>query len=307
MLGFCLTAVLMLGTLLVTGASAGLPEWGHCVKTGGGTGGRYVDAACTVRAHGKGHPKVYEGGYEWVPAAGETQVESEELELTGSFSFETQAGEKIECTAIRPTSSVMVFLARSAVTPFWRFTGCTSKGEPCLVPSVGANEEEINDVLQWFEEQGHGWDHPTKLGFVEGRGGVSPVVGLSFTSDNSGFEPSEGEGGEAIAPGTPERFFAPIVCGGEEPGPESIGTVWIGGEKHGHNTVIGTLAPVNEMSSRYTLTYGESSPGHQTPEAFAHGSPRYLQAFLHNHWERVAFVGQINVVLVQPAELKATR
>jgi hypothetical protein len=135
---------------------------------------------------------------------------------------------------------------------------------------------------------GRGWNHPARLGFVEGKGDPSPVVGLGFKADND-------ETGE------PERFFAPIVCLGP------IGTVWIGGEDKGGNGVVGTLTPVNEMNEAYTLTYSESSPGVQTPDKFAHKKPEVLKAFLHNKWEPVAFVAQFTFNVGEDLELKASR
>lgn len=63
-LGACLVAVLALGVVVATSASAAGPEWGRCVSIG--KKGKYSDANCTVEDVSKGKPK---GTYEWEAGA----------------------------------------------------------------------------------------------------------------------------------------------------------------------------------------------------------------------------------------------
>ncbi|HTR89137.1 MAG TPA: hypothetical protein VMG62_03395, partial [Solirubrobacteraceae bacterium] len=85
----------------------------------------------------------------------------------------------------------------------------------------------------------------------------------------------------------------------------SLGDVLIGGAPKGGDGVIGAIAPVNAMGETYTLTYGESGAGAQSPARFAHKKPQTLQAFIHNKWEPVAFVGQFKLELEGQWELRA--
>jgi hypothetical protein len=298
MLGLCLVAVFAFGAIVASGASAFKPEWGTCTAQ---EHGKYLDAGCMEKAHGKGPKgeKVYEGSYEWAP----TSFSTKRRGTSGSISFETQAGEKIECPTARSGDS-MSFTPQGAGTPNWEFEGCEGKGEQCSTASLGSPEGIVINALAFLGIGGASWNGT--LGYIEGGGGPNPVVGVSFRSENTGFESPEGE---TIAPGTPERFFAPIACSNEEPGPEAIGTVWIGGERHGGNSVIGALAPVNQMSESYTLTYSESSPGIQAPEKFEHKKRDVLEAFLHNRWEPVAWTGEFKLAVPvgSPKELRATR
>jgi hypothetical protein len=296
MLGPCMVTVLVLGAVMATGASAKLPEWGQCVATEGGTGGRYVDQACTMKAKGKGEPKVYSGGYEWTPAEEEfSSKNGSGFTLNETFKFET-ATAKIECTGAS-TASIMAFLESSAVTPLWKFTGCTTNGdENCSTLSIGSLPGEISNGLERLEPETIGWEHPGGLGFVERGTESEPVVGLSFK--------------EVVNEEThkPEPFFTPVSCELEEgatPNENPVGTVLIGGDRVGGNGVIGALSPVNEMKSTYTLTYAQGGSGMQSPTRFAHRKPQTLQMFVHNTWEPVAFVGQIDLSFRENWEIRA--
>jgi hypothetical protein len=300
MLGLCLVAVFAVGAIMAAGASAFKPEWGKCHPAEvynevteeveyPGTGGKYSDQACTVKASakGRGESRKYEGAYEWEPQETEGTFAGEELALVGAghnFTFETQAGAKIECAGIRRNSG-FAFSLNTAKTPLWEFEGCTSEGQECTTTSIGVPNEVVANILSWLEEEGRGWQG--QMGFVERSTETSPVVGLDFSSHNT-------------LSGEPERLFAPIVCQG------AIGTVWVGGERKGGNSIIGTLSPVNAMSTTYTLSYGESSPGVPMPERFAHKKRDVLMANLHNHWEPVAFTGQI-MFEIGAREIKATK
>jgi hypothetical protein len=295
MLGLCLVAVFALGVVIAASASAKLPEWGKCHRVEvenaqeeiefPEVGGKYTDSNCTVKARAK--QGVFQGEYEWKEATGNHAFQGEELSITsGVFTFEMQSGEKIECASVGPESLMGGLGGSEAKTPLWIFQNCTSEGKGCATLSIGSFPGEVANVLEWLEEEGRGWKG--QLGYVEGnQSSPSPAVGLGFTSDNS-------ETGEH------ERFFVPIVCEG------SIGTVWIGGERKGRNSVIGTIGPVNQMGTQYSLTYSESAPGIQQPEKFANKNREVLQAFLHGRWEPVAFNGQLTFTTGK-AEIKATR
>jgi hypothetical protein len=272
MLGLCLLAVFALGAIMAAGASAKLPEFGKCQSVG--TGGKYTDAGCTVKAHPQ------QGAYEWEPASATNAFSGEEMALANGFTFETASGEKIECQGFR-RDSYIPFVLNGAKTPLWELKGCISEEQECSTLSIGSDPEIISNALDWLEE-GRNWTG--RLGFVERPN----VVGLSFKANNT--EASE-----------PEHFFTAIACEG------SIGTVLIGGERKGSNAIIGTLGPINAMTNEYQLTYSESEskPGVASPLRFAHKKPVQLRAFVHNHWENIALSAEIEIE-TEASEIKAT-
>lgn len=271
-----LTAIVIFAA--VSTASAKLPEWGECTAS---HGGKYSDAGCIHRAHGK------TGEYEWTPLEAERIVNGRPLTASGSIVFETQHGKRIECAEMSEDEESFDPIERyKDRTPLWEMTGCQSEGQECKTPFAQA--EEITNTFAWGEEAAEegqpapGWT--VTPGFIEGKGSEAPVVGMAY------------------APKNDERMFLPIECAGE------IGTVWIGGQKKGHDTTIATISPVNTMSTEFTETFAQSAPGIQSPEALEHRKPVYLQAFLENHWERVAIQAELSYPLVkhQRIELKAT-
>jgi len=287
-------AVFVFAAFAAAGASAKqtLPQWGQCLPSEGGNTGRYATASCTVevkKLHG-----VYEGPYEWHPA--EAVFHGEPAELTGTFTFETAAEVKIQCTGLS-SESFFKFAGQGGKTPLWELEGCSADGQECDQPSTGGNEEEISSWFEWIEKEGSSWN--PQLGFIEGKKSTAPVVGISFKGNK---RPPED-----IQPGY-ELLFAPIVCHSEE-----VGTVWIGGDNEkgykGQDGIVGVLGPVDQMSKQFTLTYGETKPGVPAVGGFEHKKPEYLEAFLGNHWEPVAYSGQIKFgvsdISGKIAELKA--
>ena len=271
-----------MSALAAAGASAKLPEWGKCQATGGGTGGKYSDAGCTVKAHKK--KGVYTGGYEWTTLAGEFQLRP--MALAGTLVFETTAGKKIECTGLAGESHAELRGASGALTPLWELEGCQSEGQGCK-SEMAFSEGEINNTYAWYGEPAEeggptpGWTG--QLGFIA-KGGPSPVVGMAYTVKND------------------ERLFEPVVCHG------AIGTVWIGGAPKGGDSFISAIAPVDQMSTEYTETYSSSAPGVQNPTKFAGGKRAMIEAFLENHWEPVAINGTFHYLTEesgQPIEIKA--
>jgi hypothetical protein len=288
MLGLCLVAVFAFGAITAAGASAKqVAEWGECEKVEEGAEGKYTDPGCTVKApHKHG---VYTGEYEWAQKSGHFGGSVIAPETT-SVTFETAAGHKIECTHVQAETSVRLTGPFGARTPLWLLEGCQSEGQPCTTISIGSDPEHVSNALYWLEEEGLAWTG--KLGIVEGKGTSTPVVGLSYTSDNT-------ETGER------EPFFTPISCEG------SLGTVLLGGDKEkphglGSNSFIGAVTPVNQMTTELTVTYSESAAGIQTPQRFEHGKQEYLQAFVHNEWEPVAITTTMKFEISE-REIKATK
>ncbi|HYM45684.1 MAG TPA: hypothetical protein VES65_05925, partial [Solirubrobacteraceae bacterium] len=323
MLGLCLTAMFVLVAFGASGAQASLPEIGKCEATAGNTGGKYKNAGCTERASRKKvgeNEYVYYGGFEWTPLKSPSACESlaghpggfysdaactekapkvkgvyqgnyessgfgvvtghkATLGGTGTATYETQVGKKMTCTTLGRGTSVQ-FTVNGAKTPFWEFAGCESKGQECLTPFSAVEVGEVNDYVPWYfeahfeelPEAGEpvpGWDG--KLGYIEGKH-TSPVVGMAWTARNN------------------ERFYEPIECESE-----ATGTVWIGGNKRGGNTIIAQMTPVNQMTTHYTETYSSPSPGVQAVKQFeSQHSPYALQAFVGNEWEPVALNATFN-------------
>jgi hypothetical protein len=273
-LGAAVVAACVLGTGFASLAAARLPEWGEC-QLEPSSHGKYQDAGCLTKAprrHGVGT-----GGYEWAPLnklvlSGPRET-PEEMKLIGKITFETAAGKKIECPTATVNTKVQLTGPQAAITPQWEFRECSSEGQSCgneHAPTI----DEIDNRFAWreeapTEENAAGEEVPVgpapgwkgHLGFV--TGGATPTVGVDYTVLND------------------ERLFEPTRCLGP------IGTVWIGGGKHGNNGFIGTLAPVNQMTSTFTETYRESAPGIQEPTRLG---PRrsVLEAFIANHWEPIA-------------------
>lgn len=286
-LGLCVLAVLAVAAVASSSASAKLPEWGKCTATGG-SGGRYEDAACTVKA--KKHKGEYTGGYEWTSLSGRLPTayrEAGSLHMSGGFTLVTASGQKIECEEMSPVSETDLFGPNGAITPLWKFRECFSEGEArneeeeeegCATQL--SSEGEINTLYLRGKEENGGEGWKGTLGFIAERHGATPVVGMRYQMPER------------------ERAFAPIVCHGP------IGTVWIGGEKHGGNAFISQIQPVNQMTAMFTETFRESSPGVQDPERFERGHKGVLRAFVNNHWESVAIGATFEYGFSKGAELE---
>ncbi|HEX4436438.1 MAG TPA: hypothetical protein VH061_06530 [Solirubrobacteraceae bacterium] len=246
------------------GASAKLPEYGKCVATESGTGGRYLDAGCIEKA--KRHHGEFVGEFEWIPL--EEEKDFEPLELEGPMTFETQSGDKVECAVAGEFDSAELTGLTSQKTPLWVFEGCSSEGEECH-SSVSIEPGEITNSFAWHEEaeeEGQpvpGWTG--RLGFV--AKGPEPVVGVEYNVKNA------------------ERLFPPVACSG------AVGTIWFGGNKKGGNSFISTIGPTNEMTKTFAETFSESAPGIQAPAKLAGRHAVYIQAFRNNQWERMAISG----------------
>lgn len=273
-LGACVIAVL-LSAACVSAASAFKPALGTCKPAEAGQAGKYADAGCTEK-RAKGGPS----GYEWTPAT------ESRLRATGSMTFQTQSGAQISCTMGGP-SKVRFTDPSTAEAPLWVLQNCSSEEQQCTAAFL-FNEGEVNNEYAFLglpAEEGEptpGW--AGKLGYIEGRGGPTPTVGLPYKVANH------------------ERLFEPVVCQG------AIGTVWIGGAKKGGDSFVGQIGPVNTMTTEFTERFGESAPGIQSPASLEGRKAEYLEAFLHNHWERVAIVAELHYEVEEEGgmELKAT-
>jgi hypothetical protein len=262
----CVLLVLAVCAVGVSSAAARLPEWGKCEPTTGGTGGRYRDAACTVKAPTK--IGLHSGAYEWHPLAGEAVLKP--MTATTPVRFETRSGKTIECVGVGTEGKLEPLGATGAGTPYWEFEGCSSEGQECHA-GLSVFAGEISNSYAFHGEPAEaglpvpGWTG--KLGFVSGKGEEDPAIGLSYKVKNY------------------ERLFEPIACSG------NIGTVWIGGARKGGDAFISTIAPTDQMSSEYTQTYSEISSGVQSPSKFEfQKSSEFLEAFLEHRWEPVAIV-----------------
>jgi hypothetical protein len=84
MMGLCLVAIFMMGTLAAASASAAAPEIGRCVKTAAGAG-KFTTAACTTEKAG--------GSFEWMPGA----VKGKFTTKGGLGVLETKNGTTVSC------------------------------------------------------------------------------------------------------------------------------------------------------------------------------------------------------------------
>jgi hypothetical protein len=256
---------LLLVTLAVgvSGASAALPEFGRCVVTETETGGRYSDPGCIEKAK-KSHG-AFTGSFEWQPAE---EIDLEPLELNGPMTFETADGSKIECPLSSENNDAVVTGPKSEKTPLWVFNECASEGGECH-SAVSIEPGEITNSFAWHEEAGEEGENPPgwvgKLGWV--TKGAEPTVGVEYAVKND------------------ERLFPPVSCAG------ALGTIWLGGERKGHDSFISTITPTNTMSRVMTEQFSVSAPGISSPAKLLHKGASYLQAFRENGWERMAIAG----------------
>lgn len=276
-LGACLLAVSAIGAAAASAAQAGGIQVGRCFEMPTHYGGKYSDANCTAAAAHRS------GSYEWSPYS-PSEYENWTMSGAGGMTLETAAGKKIECSIVGELDTTPT-LRRDGLspTPNWTFLGCQSEGQECH-GSLSVEAGEVNNEVAYYEEgePPAGW--VGKYGYVSGKGGPSPVIGLQYQTRNA-----------------EEHLFPPIVCDG------SIGTVAIGSQKS-KASWIATLGPVNQMTHQFTQTYGESAPGVSDPTSFEHKKSDVLEAFLRQHWEPVAIVASFTQETEGPSlEIKATK
>jgi hypothetical protein len=294
-LGLCLLAMLALAAVTASAASAGLPELGGCEATPVGHG-KYSDPACTVKATGAA--KKTEGAYEWYTGANFAWVNDLEHHVAGgqpeqafevgiaATTFETTEGHKIECSG--GTGHMRMNLEKSTKEVYdgvFDFEGCHEVGgeeAECASPNYEGGAE-INDYGETPAEGFHG-----TLGFLKGKGGSEPKVGLSLTS---------------FRKYAPESKTAEVLMYAVCQGP--LGTVWIGGEKKGGNAVISLIEPVDTMTENYTQTYAATTAGVQQWGSFEGKHNSVLDEYVLHSFEPSAWVTSFTDFDEYPIEIKA--
>jgi hypothetical protein len=280
--------VFVVSAVAAASASAALPEWGTCeaatrtetwegnYKVGVTWKGKYEDAACTNPNQPEGKPltgqaQKEKGQYEWYTGLKFARVHKHETGIfsehplnyemvvsLGETTFETTtAGKGITCSGGYGEMEIGA-QTDEVHDALLVFEGCKeAQGAKAECSSQEFFNGTINDKYAYEEEKGF----KGKLGFVAGKGGASPTVGLYLT----GFEKEE-------------KLFV-VVC---SHGP--LGTVWIGGtNKKGNNSVISLISPVDEMvgeglpTTAFTQAFSESAPGVQAPSKFETGGVLGLQ------------------------------
>ncbi len=296
-LGVCLLAAFALAAVAASSASASLPEWGGCEPTPTGHG-KYKDPVCTVPATGAA--KKTEGNYEWYTGNNFGWVNDREhgisegapntaLHITiSSTTFQTTGGHEIACSGGNGRARLELAQSTNEVRDVYlAFEGCHEVGgeeKECSSPGIYGGE--ITDRFQYEEQQGF----RGSLGFLAGKGGEHPTVGLSLTSFNK-FVPETKE---------PEKLMI-TVCEG------SVGTVWIGGENKGGNAVISEIGPIDTMTETHTQTYAPSSQGVQQWTSFEGKHASVLDEFVLHNWEQSAWSTSIEETDEYPIEIKAVR
>jgi hypothetical protein len=320
--GLCLACALALSAIVAASASASLPEWGGCEPT---PRGAYTDAACTHKAADR---KSSEGKYEWYTGAefgrvaeeakGEQPYGMKEYNIATEFgpsTFETSSGKTMTCTGgegsvqlenhetetiggkelyeenpeteeeelVGYTPAYTIHGSTKGVKQILlRFTGCESEGQHCKSKKA-KQEGEVSNEGAWVFETNE--DPVGKLGFIDKEKGE---VGLSLTAI---VKTKKTEQQELLA----------AICLGP------VGTINIGGETKGGNSIISLIGPVDQMRTEFTDTYSQGAPGEQVPSAFEGGREDTLRAFLSNEnvWEPIA-LSTTNTLHVKgpPIEIK---
>jgi hypothetical protein len=289
-LGLCLTAMLAVAAVAASTASASLPEWGGCEYT---ARGKYTDNACTHKAEHKG-----EGNYEWYTGAefgrvaghgeGEPPFQLANYVSRGELgpaTFETQDGKSMHCGDVESETQFELEnpnketkeTTKGVKNVVFAFTECESEGQECYSTGHYRLGEVSNNVAVGFE---NGEDPQGELVFTDKAKGE---VGLALTTKQQSTK-------------TEPEYLLKADCEGP------VGTVWIGGEKTGKNTIISLISPVDQMTNEFTQTYSQGAKGEQLPHALESGSERDLQAFLEHKWEPIALSASITTARTGEAE-----
>jgi hypothetical protein len=295
-LGACLLAMLAVAAVTASGASASLPELGGCEAAPTGHG-KYKDSSCIEKVTGAA--KKTEGDYEWYTGNAFAWVNNREHHVgggtpawrfnvgIGATTFETTGGHQIECS--EGHGRLHVNLAQSTKEVFggtFYFEGCHEVGgeEAECASSGWGGSADIND-----EGEGNNLEEGFRgtLGFLEGKGGESPKVGLSLTSHGK------------------NEILMLAVCLGPE------GTVWIGGNKKGGDAVISLIEPVDQMvgegseTAGFTQTYASSGPGLQEWTSFERKHNSVLDEFVQHNFEQSSWNTTFKDTDEYPIEIKA--
>ena len=115
-----------------------------------------------------------------------------------------------------------------------------------------------------------------------------------------GFIKASTEVGLDLAPSSKREKHEPMFvaeCAG------ALAVVYIGGSKVGGNSIISSIAPLNQMTSSFTQEFSGSG-GKQNPLAFEGKKEDTLQEQIHGVWENSAWNGQETLEPEDETELK---
>jgi hypothetical protein len=259
LVGLSLVAAVAVGALAAATASAELPEWGKCVKVPYELNGKihkkgpYANANCTEKVETGGQYAFLKG------TTGTANTAFTAVQTTEKAQLETAQGISVECTSTVATGNLSGTKGVSNVSV--TFKGCRLPLLTFTCESFFRNEFPNKYVYNEGEIVTRGLKGG--LGYISGKGGPSPSVGLSLTAQE------------------PKGLFAEFVCGTENSG-VGVLIVRVGAKekKGGGDSIISPITPINQMGTTLTQTYTEkqvenpetheleTERGHQEPEKF---------------------------------------
>ena len=222
----CLLAAAAAGAIATTSASAALPELGRCKNVG--TGGAYSSNGCIKVA------PTHNGRFEWSPGPGDKP--KFEAPVIGEVALVTVGGVKIGCG---PSEIVGEWLDGKKASVNIAFHGCleTTTKKTCTTPEIGPQKESEIKTLEPLEGE---------IGFISGKGGEKPKVGIDLKSKSS----------------MPMLTF---TCGGPPAEPNGEPVSWTV-----EGSVIGELKPIDAMKTEGKAIF-RAVAGKQVPEKFEEG------------------------------------
>ena len=204
----------------------GLPELGRCVKQ---TGGLYKYKTCVKTA------PAGQGAFEWQPGPGELGGKFE-ASLIAEVTLETVGKKKIGCG---PSEIVGKWLDGKKASVELFFRGCqeVASKKTCTTPEIGPQKESEIKTLEPLEGE---------IGFISGKGGIHPKVGIDLKS-------------KSAAP------MLTFTCGGPPAEPLGEPVSWTV-----EGSVIGELKPIDKMTTEGKAIF-RAVAGKQVPEKFEEG------------------------------------
>jgi len=204
----------------------GLPELGRCKNVG--TGGAYSSNGCIKVA------PTHNGRFEWSPGPGDKP--KFEAPVIGEVALVTVGGVKIGCG---PSEIVGEWLDGKKASVNIAFHGCleTATKKTCTTPEIGPQKESEIKTVEPLEGE---------IGFISGKGGEKPKVGIDLKSKSS----------------LPMLTF---TCGGPPAEPTGEPVSWTV-----EGSVIGELKPIDAMKTEGKAIF-RAVAGKQVPEKFEEG------------------------------------
>jgi hypothetical protein len=229
------TIVVAVGLMASSSALGAPPEWGQCVK---GPKGKYNNASCTGAV-------VTGGEYEWIK--GTRHLHNVGFTSTGGEAeLRTTDGIATDCTS--ETASGKLSGTKNVIAVVVTFQGCHANLAGLICTGGEFLEEQTHEG---FIEEKPGEIQTRilkgKLGYIEGKGTATPVVGLELT------------------PEMKRGLFAQFICGGTL-------VVRVGakhGKGNGGDSIISPIGPVNQMGTTATQVYTQ---GQECEEEVCHGN-----------------------------------